>query len=146
MPLTEATECSIKYFAPELSRFRPNLFYWIFIPADMVCLIFQAVGGALATVSAGTSQIGIDMALVGLSLQVVVMVAFCSFFGDYLFRYFRRGSTHKFGTRCKLFFAFMALAVLLILIRCAYRLVELRDGYRGDLIGDEPLFIGLEGV
>lgn len=137
---------SIKYFAPELSRFRPNLFYWIFIPADVVCLIFQAVGGALTVVSAGTSDIGIDMALVGLSLQVVVMVTFCAFFGDYLIRYFRSGSTHKFGNRCRVFFAFMGLAVLLILARCAYRLVELRDGYRGELIGDEPLFIALEGV
>jgi hypothetical protein len=112
----------------------------------MVCLIFQAVGGALATSSAGTSQIGTDMALVGLSLQVVVMVGFCCCFGDYLVRYFRSGSTGKFGRRCTLFFAFMASAVVLILVRCAYRVAELKDGYRGDLIGDEALFIALEGV
>lgn len=136
----------IKYFSPSLSRFQPNLFYWIFIPCDVVCLIFQAVGGALSTASAGSSQIGVDMALVGLSLQVVVMVAFCAFFADYLIRYFRAGSTERFGTRAKLFFGFMALAIVLILVRCSYRLVELRNGYRGELIRDEPIFIGLEGV
>lgn len=86
------------------------------------------------------------MALVGLSLQVVVMVAFCCCFGDYLVRYFRSGSTDKFDRRCTLFFTFMALAVLLILVRCAYRVVELREGYGGDLIGNEALFIGFEGV
>ncbi|OBR04789.1 Parasitic phase-specific protein PSP-1 [Colletotrichum higginsianum IMI 349063] len=137
---------AIKYFSPSLSRFQPNLFYWIFIPCDVVCLIFQAVGGALSTASAGSSQIGVDMALVGLSLQVVVMVAFCAFFADYLIRYFRAGSTERFGTRAKLFFGFMALAIVLILVRCSYRLVELRNGYRGELIRDEPIFIGLEGV
>jgi hypothetical protein len=46
----------------------------------------------------------------------------------------------------QLFFGFMALAVLLIVVRCVYRLVELREGYTGDLIHDENLFIGLEGV
>ncbi|KAL7621662.1 hypothetical protein AAE478_008989 [Parahypoxylon ruwenzoriense] len=147
---------AIKDFSPSLSRFKPNLFYWIFIPCDLTCLVFQAVGGALSTASSGASQIGVDMALVGLSLQVAIMVVFCVFFADYLARYFRsdlyranleRSTTSiNFKARLGLFFSFMALAVILILVRCAYRLVELRDGYRGNLIRDEPLFIGLEGV
>jgi phosphatidylglycerophosphate synthase len=91
------------------------------------------------------------MALVGLSLQVVTMVAFCGFFADYLIRYFRSdiyrsGLYTRMGKRPKLFFSFLALAISLILARCAYRLAELHDGYRGRLIHDEPLFIGLEGV
>jgi hypothetical protein len=50
------------------------------------------------------------------------------------------------ATRLKLFFAFMALAVVLTLVRCAYRLAELHEGYGGELVRDEGLFIGLEGV
>ncbi|KAI2603262.1 RTA1 like protein-domain-containing protein [Hypoxylon fragiforme] len=142
---------TIKNISPTLSRFPPNLFYWIFIPSDIICLIFQAAGGALSTASSGTSQIGVDMALVGLSLQVAAMLIFCAFFADYLARYFRSrarrpGSSLTFRTRLRLFFGFMALAIVLILARCAYRLVELREGYSGTLISDEPLFIGLEGV
>ncbi|KAH8193603.1 hypothetical protein TruAng_012234 [Truncatella angustata] len=142
---------SIKYFAPSLSRFPPNLFYWIFIPTDLVCLVLQAAGGALSTASAGTSDTGVYMALVGLSLQVFAMVAFCGLFADYLIRYYRSdiyrsGEGIKLGRRPKLFFAFLALAILLILARCSYRLAELRDGYSGDLIRDEPMFIGLEGM
>ncbi|OTB15100.1 hypothetical protein K445DRAFT_301731 [Daldinia sp. EC12] len=146
---------AIKDFSPSLSRFRPDLFYWIFIPSDVICLIFQAAGGGLSTASSGQSEIGVDMALVGLSLQVAMMLIFCGFFADYLFRYFRSAQYQadlgrritglNFGTRLKLFFSFMTLAILLILIRCVYRLVELRDGYRGGLIHDESLFIGLEG-
>lgn len=145
------TPCSIKYFSPNLSRFEPNLLYWIFIPTDAVCLIIQATGGALSTASTGTSQLGVDLALVGLSLQVIAMVVFCGVFANYLIRFFRseiysRDFGGKLGRRPQLFFAFLALAILLILARCAYRLAELHDGYRGGLIHDEPLFIGLEGV
>lgn len=39
-----------------------------------------------------------------------------------------------------------ALAIVLILIRCAYRIDELSDGYNGPLIHKEGLFIGLERV
>jgi hypothetical protein len=43
--------------------------------------------------------------------------------------------------------SFLALAVVLILGRSIYRAYELSQGYRdSDLITDEGLFIGLEGV
>lgn len=94
------------------------------------------------------------MALVGLALQVVAIVIFSSLFIDYMIRYFKspqyraevEAGGAKFGPRLKLFFGFMGLATVLIFVRCAYRLAELRQGYTGDLIKDEPLFIGLEGV
>ncbi|KAK8094018.1 phospholipid-translocating ATPase [Apiospora hydei] len=108
-------------------------------------------GGALSTVSAASlgseqlSKAGVDMALTGLSMQVIVMVVFCGLFADYLIRYFRAGRTDRFGRRAQLFFSFMALAILLILARCAYRLFELRDGYESESIRNESYFIALEG-
>ncbi|KAI0167708.1 parasitic phase-specific protein PSP-1 [Pestalotiopsis sp. NC0098] len=153
---------SINHYGPELSRVRPALLYWIFIPCDIVCLCFQAAGGGLSTSTSGKSQMGVDnkkladpvfcvVALVGLSLQVAAMVIFCTLFADYLIRYYRSDlyrsqAGAKLGLRSKLFFGFLALAIVLILTRCAYRLVELKDGYSGRLIRDEGLFIGLEGV
>ncbi|KAK5664250.1 hypothetical protein OQA88_467 [Cercophora sp. LCS_1] len=144
---------SINHFSPKLSRFNPNLFYWIFIPCDLISLILQAAGGGLSTSSAGSSQVGVDLALAGLSFQVFTIVMFCAFFGDYLWRYFRSDTWRndvknriEQPTRLKLFFGFMAAAVLLILARCTYRLAELHEGYRGGLVRDEPLFIALEGV
>ena len=84
------------------------------------------------------------------------MLLFCAFFADYLVRYFRSGlwrdaasrraADGRAEKRLGLFFGFMSTAVLLILVRCSYRLAELRDGYRGGLIRDEGLFIGMEGV
>ena len=49
-------------------------------------------------------------------------------------------------TRFRVFLVFLSLAVILILVRCIYRIDELSNGYNGTLIHDENLFIGLEGV
>ncbi|KAK3323323.1 parasitic phase-specific protein PSP-1 [Cercophora scortea] len=153
---------AIKYLSPSLSRFNPDLFFWIFIPTDMLCLVLQAAGGALSTVSSGESNVGVDLTLAGLSLQVIFMGVFAAFFADYLVRYFRSDvyrhqqqqesqdsltdGSGRFGFRPKLFLNFMALAYLIILARCAYRVAELRGGYSGRIFKDEGLFIGLEGV
>lgn len=146
----------IQYFSPELSRFKPKLFYYIFIPCDIFSLVLQAAGGALSTTSSGQSQIGVDLALAGMSFQVFTILLFCGFFADYMIRYFRSGQRHAAdmgswagqALRLKLFFGFMALAVLLTLIRCSFRLAELHEGYMAldSLIRDEGLFIGFEGV
>jgi hypothetical protein len=53
---------SIRFFAPEISRLPPRIFYWLFISADITCLILQAIGGALSSSSDGASQTGIDVA------------------------------------------------------------------------------------
>lgn len=141
----------IEYCAPEVSRFRPRLYYWVFIPGDLICLVIQAAGGAMSTTSSGASQTGVDLALAGLVLQVVFMLVFCALFADYLIRYARSSRAPaaggpKFTRRLWVFFGFMGTATLLILVRCAYRLAELHEGYGGELVRDEALFIGLEGV
>ncbi|EQL00290.1 sphingoid long-chain base transporter RSB1 [Ophiocordyceps sinensis CO18] len=84
---------AIVFFAPDLSRFKPNLFIWIFIPFDIVCLVLQAVGGALSTRSSGRDQAGVNISMAGLALQVIILTAFVAAFADYMFRYWRAGPT-----------------------------------------------------
>ena len=146
------TPLSIAHYSPSISRLRPpSLYYWIFLPADIACLILQAAGGALSTTSSGSNDTGIDLALAGLALQVVVIVAFLAFFADHMVRYFllsRRGADGfpPVSRRMYGFVAGLYGATLLILARCAFRCYELKDGYGGDAVADEGLFIGLEGV
>ncbi|GJN71356.1 RTA-like protein [Purpureocillium lilacinum] len=138
---------TIEHLAPRLSRFKPKLFYWIFIPADLVCLVLQAAGGALSTTSSGSSNTGVDIAMAGLALQVAVLFIFSLLFADYMFRYTRDAATPPLSTRMRLFFSGLSLAIALILGRSIYRCYELSKGYRdSDLITDQGLFIGLEGV
>ncbi|CAG9942751.1 unnamed protein product [Clonostachys rosea f. rosea IK726] len=130
-----------------LSRIRPKLFYYFLIPADIICLVLQAAGGAVSTVSRGVSQRGIDIAMVGLILQVAVLVIFIALFGDYMARYLRSQVTQRFTARETSFFICLALATVLILARCAYRCYELKEGYtHSELITNESLFIVLEGA
>ncbi|KAG8406284.1 RTA1 like protein [Metarhizium acridum] len=138
---------TINYLAPQLSPFNPNFFYWIFIPADLICLALQAAGGALSTQSKGSSDAGVDITMAGLVLQVVVIFIFVVAFAEYMIRYARDPGTQALTPRVRLFLSFLGLAVALILGRSIYRAYELSKGYRGsDLITDEGLFIGLEGV
>lgn len=142
-------------FGPSFSRFNPALFYWIFIPCDLISLALQAAGGALSSVSSGKNDQGVHLALAGLALQVITLVIFCGLYGDYLWRYFKsedfraRASTQgSFGLRLKVFYASEALAVIAILVRCAFRVHELKKGYNpsNEMLQREELFIGLEGV
>lgn len=148
---------SISTCGPALSRFRPALLYWVFIPCDLISLILQGIGGALSAVSTGLSQTGVNIALAGLALQVLTLVLFCAVYVDFLSRYYKSGLAKQhgaqkegrsctFGNRLRVFFAFEVLAVLMILARCAFRVDELSDGYGGPLVKREDLFIGLEGV
>lgn len=142
----------ITVFAPDLSRCRnTSLFYWIFIPFDLLSLILQGAGGALSALSSGLSHRGVNIALAGLSLQVVTLLVFCALYIDFLWRYYHRRSSTvtvppKDARSMKLFYGFEMLAVVAILARCAFRVHELSDGYSGPLVGREDLFIGLEGV
>ncbi|KAF7549862.1 hypothetical protein G7046_g8205 [Stylonectria norvegica] len=134
---------TISFLGPEVSRFNPKYFYWFFIPFDLVCLCLQSAGGALST---GDSSFGVDLSMAGLILQVVVLVLFIIAFSDYMIRYFRSGRASHFQWRLKAFFAGLTTAILLILLRCIYRVAELQDGYDGKLIKEEVPFVLLEGV
>ncbi|KOS18243.1 Sphingoid long-chain base transporter RSB1 [Escovopsis weberi] len=137
----------IQHLGEHISRIKPQLFYYIFIPADIVCLVLQAAGGAISVVSSGASQNGIDIALAGLGLQVASLVIFSALLADYLVRYFRHRPLSTLDLRMRVFFGFLSAAVVLVLLRCVYRCYELSQGYIGSkLVTDEGLFIGLEGV
>lgn len=139
---------SINFIDSSISRFSPRLFYWIFIPCDIISLILQAVGGALSCVGENESDIdvGVDISLAGLIFQVVTLVIFCALFADYLLTCYKSSAKSRISNRMTFFLAFMFLSIFLILLRCVYRIVELHEGYFSELFRDEPLFIALESA
>lgn len=126
----------------------------------MVSLVLQGVGGALSAVSMGHDQTGVGLAITGLILQVVTLVIFCALYVDYLWRLFKSpefkarieranpSMLMSMKKRIKVFYAFEGLAVILILLRCAFRVYELSKGYTpsNKMLQHENMFIGLEGV
>lgn len=108
-------------------------------------------GGLSATTKAGSNpQTGVNISIAGLAFQVGTLSIFLLLAADYFLRYARKAAkpldNTKWTARFQAFLGFLALAILLIFIRCAFRIDELKEGYGGKEFHNEPLFIGLESV
>ncbi|KAK3385938.1 parasitic phase-specific protein PSP-1 [Podospora didyma] len=138
---------TINHLDRSLSRFNPKLLVWTFIPFDIVSLVLQAAGGALSSTQAGTgNKSGVKISMAGLVLQVITLAIFLILFVDYVLRFVRKSASGSLKPRMKLFLGFLFLAIVFVLIRCAYRIEELSDGYDGPLIRNEKLFMVLEAA
>ncbi|KAK3319117.1 RTA1 like protein-domain-containing protein [Apodospora peruviana] len=146
---------------PDLSRVRPHLYPFIFVPLDVSCLLVQAIGGALAA-SAGYDdfallQHGNRAIIAGITLQVVVLLFFGAVATDYYLRVKRWILTNLEETdqpeavalwrdkRFRMFVYAVTGAYAGILIRCIYRIAEMAGGWGNHIMQDEPSFIVLEG-
>jgi RTA1 like protein len=141
------------YLGRKHSRLPPRAYYWIFVPCDLVSLALQGTGGGLSSSSSGGSNVAVDIAIAGLSFQVITLCVFIALAVDFAVRYLRARKRSEYETtlpaKFKVFIGFLSMAIILILIRCGYRIAELKGGYTGpgsQLIRDEGLFIALEGV
>lgn len=124
---------------PQLSRVRPTLYPWIFVPADVSCLLVQAIGGALAASAGYTStsllSAGNHAIIAGIALQVVVLALFGLAALDYYVRVRRLingrdphglqptpAALDLWASRhFRIFGRAVAAAYVCILIRCIYR-------------------------
>lgn len=152
--------------SPALSRVRPRLYPLIFVPADVSCLILQAIGGGLAA-SAGSGGenatlllAGDRVIIVGIALQVAVLLGFGTMAADYLLRVRKAlRSSGDSGSevlapgartlwtdkKARMFFYAVLGAYVCILIRCIYRIAEMSGGWGSTIMRDQPSFIVLEG-
>jgi hypothetical protein len=75
---------------PGLSRVRPHLYPFVFVPLDASCLLVQAIGGALAATAGyddfALLQHGNRAIIAGITLQVMVLLFFGLAAGDYYLR------------------------------------------------------------
>ncbi|KAL2268008.1 hypothetical protein VTJ83DRAFT_2854 [Remersonia thermophila] len=142
-----------------LSRVSPRLYPIVFIPADVSCLAIQAIGGGIAA-AAGVFNYellkhGNRVIMAGVSLQVVVLVAFGLLGGDYLWRarrHFKNGGHDSSpdgaslftDKKFRLFLIAVAGAYAAILIRCIYRIAEMAGGWANPIMQHESSFVVLE--
>ncbi|KAL7629011.1 hypothetical protein AAE478_000529 [Parahypoxylon ruwenzoriense] len=140
--------------APQLSRVRPRLYPLVFVPADVSCLVLQAIGGSLAA-SAGYDRpelllAGDRVIIAGIALQCAVLAFFGVVCADYFLRVRRwvasgRADAQALATwndrRFRMFCYAVAGAYTGIMIRIA----EMAGGWGNPIMQDEPSFIVLEG-
>ena len=124
--------------SPELSRLRPRLYPWVFLPADASCLIVQAIGGGIAAAAGNDGQHknlldgGNRAIIAGIALQVVVLLGFGLLSLEYYLRVRRWIKTPEATPQAlalwndrkfRLFGYAVSGAFAGILIRCIYRYV-----------------------
>lgn len=120
-----------------LSRVRPKWYPLFFLPADVSCLLVQAIGGSLAAAAGSTNRKLLDggnrAIIAGICLQVVVLSLFGLVSGEYIFRVHRKvkslgreaaesqGMGLWFEKRFRVFLGAVSTAYLAVLLRCIYR-------------------------
>jgi hypothetical protein len=125
--------------------------------------LLQAAGGGLASAASHSGKspdTGDNIMIAGLSLQVVTLLIFMILCADFALRTFKRYKSmgedafdqnpifvQTRGTlRFKGFVAALTLATICIFWRSVYRVAELSEGWTGNLIRHQWLFLGFEGV
>ncbi|KAH7158135.1 RTA1 like protein-domain-containing protein [Dactylonectria estremocensis] len=153
----------VSAFGPENSRIPPEYYTRIFIPCDVISLVLQALGGGMASVASHNNEspdAGSNIMIAGLAFQVITIFAFIVASADFAFRTVRRYRALGDSAldqrpeiarvrNSKLFKAFLgalSLAAICILWRSAFRVAELSDGWDSEIMGDQYMFVGFEGV
>ncbi|EEU38089.1 uncharacterized protein NECHADRAFT_105196 [Fusarium vanettenii 77-13-4] len=137
----------------------PKMYAIVFLTADIVALVIQAIGGALASTEAdkinGDTETGTNIMVAGIVFQMAAMIVFTGLVLDFMRRVFIKKtylSYDKTGlgspTSLPVTYAWLLAAVCvslgMIFIRSIYRTVELAQGWEGYLITHEGYFIGLD--
>ncbi|UPK93076.1 hypothetical protein LCI18_004011 [Fusarium solani-melongenae] len=137
----------------------PKMYAIVFLTADIVALVIQAIGGALASTEAdkvnGDTETGTNIMVAGIVFQMAAMVVFTGLVLDFMRRVFIKKTYLSYGKaglerpNClPVTYAWLLVAVCvslgMIFIRSIYRTVELAQGWEGYLITHEGYFIALD--
>ncbi|KAK4150497.1 sphingoid long-chain base transporter RSB1 [Chaetomidium leptoderma] len=147
-------------YAPDRARFRPQVYTYIFIVCDMVALILQAAGGAVASVvpfDSPSLQAGINTMVAGVAWQVFSLALFSLLSFEFWMRVRSRSGVQPplnpafadlRGRRSLQpnFIIAIFLAGVFIFVRCVFRCAELSGGFNGPLANEEVTFMVLEGT
>jgi hypothetical protein len=148
-------------YGAEHARLRPQMYTYVFIGCDVVALILQAAGGAIASTAPPFSQMqrsGINTMVAGVAWQVAALLLFAGASLDFWLRA-RSGGGRTVNDddpawaqlRSRRLFqpAYIVavfLAALFVFVRSVFRCAELSEGFGGPLANDEVTFMVLEGT
>jgi hypothetical protein len=145
----------IVIYGQEACRIPPKMVVMFFIGFDVISLILQAAGGAMASIAdtPEDSDRGVNVMIAGLVIQVVGTGIFTIVCGIIAFFISKNGQLLNANTyvlrqskKFRFFLVAIGASTILILERCIYRAAELQEGFDGKLANDEPLFMILDGV
>jgi hypothetical protein len=128
----------------QYSLLKPKTYLQIFCTCDIVSMLVQAGGGAIATEEAEkykSTKLGSNIIVVGIIFQLITMLSFSVCGVSFLVR-----SRHAPRSREETVVTFGAIiAFIFIFIRNCYRTVAFLQGWTGFLSMHELYFIALDG-
>ncbi|KAF2022779.1 RTA1-domain-containing protein [Setomelanomma holmii] len=143
----------IGLYGQHLSYFKPRTIALVFMTSDLISLVLQAAGGAIADTAVGTGKVtGTHIMVAGLFLQAVSLSVFLLYLAYFALKC-RGGSLDmdpaKIAWRnrglVKVFLFSLIVATVAILVRSIFRVAELWQGFAGQLWNDEIDFMVLDG-
>ncbi|PKY05462.1 RTA1-domain-containing protein [Aspergillus campestris IBT 28561] len=143
-------------FGERIAAFKPRVYSLTFIAADIIAIILQAVGSALACVAddKDTRDISTYVMIAGLACQALSLAVFVVLCIDFTLRV-QRAPIVRFNAQFdplrrspsfRLFLAALAIATVAVFVRSVFRCVELSQGFDGKLAGNEITYMVLEGA
>ncbi|CRG89950.1 putative protein C17G6,02c [Talaromyces islandicus] len=145
----------VSVYGKHISRLPPVWYTIIFVTCDFISLVLQGTGGGLTSSAETTDEqnLGMRVMLVGLIFQVATLAIFGALCLEFGWRVRTQAAslnanTHQIRHRWqwKAFIFGLALALLFVIIRSAYRVAEMSGGYDGSLMKDQWTFLVFEGI
>ncbi|KAI0380253.1 RTA1-domain-containing protein [Hypomontagnella monticulosa] len=135
----------INHLGRQYSLISARMYSIIFLTCDLISLIVQAAGGAMASMASGgdgDTAPGTNIMVGGVIFQLVAMVIFTLLALDFLRKSSKLGMPKEYNK--VLVALFVSLAA--IFARSIFRAVELMEGWSGYLMLHEVYFIALDGA
>ncbi|KAF5346331.1 hypothetical protein D9758_011528 [Tetrapyrgos nigripes] len=149
----------IRRLGTTYSRLRPRLYTKIFFSCDIIALVVQSVGGAIASgndIPQSTVDLGSNIMLGGIIFQLIIIASFCVL----AYMFFRahhedrpvrskgpeetpRGKIHG---KIQLLIYAIGFNTALLFVRAIYRTAELADGFQGKIITTEWPFLVFDAL
>jgi hypothetical protein len=135
------------------------MYTYIFVGCDLLSLILQSIGGAIASIShkQKTTDLGVNIMIAGLISQIASMLIFFGLWGDFAIRVRKAKKSGHLNAQAPLYDNLRAarmfhwfqwslfIATALIFVRSVYRVAELWEGFSSHLANDEVTFMIFEG-
>ncbi|KAI0386732.1 RTA1 like protein-domain-containing protein [Hypomontagnella monticulosa] len=145
----------VTVYGEEFRSWRPVWYLFLFYAFTAVSLVLQLAGGIVSTVQDEPEQVntGIRVLVVGLAIQLVSLVLFIGH--AMLFAIALRTRRHRLDIKFasiynsmsyKAFLFAFSFATVLLLIRTAFRIVVIAEGYGSSVAQSETLLLVFDGM
>lgn len=147
----------ITIFGRKYSVLKPMIYNAIFTTCDVISLVVQAAGGGDAAANVRTAKgprTGGWIMVAGIAFQVLVLLVFIIMFAwvnyhimtDTPANWDPKFETNRHRVLFKFWIPSVCVSLLFLLIRSAYRIAELSEGWTGHLMRTERYFLILDGL